>query len=318
MNCKQANEIPIRDVIESIGNVSIGVPKGKDVWYPSPFRDETKPSFKIDTHSNRWKDFGRAGKSEGTVIDFVVELKGCSVNEALSIIDDSIRGTRGQIKASFSSFLEQKKFFNSADSKNSIDKLGEKEHSPTKLSDNLEITKVADLGNKALTGYVSDRKIDLSIAKKYLKEIYFKNNKLDKSFFAVAFKNDSGAYEYRNKYLGGVIGHKDITTIEVPGSSRIAIFEGVFDFLTYLAVLEVKEPSETCIVLNSVNIIDRAIQKIKNKQYDDILLFLDNDHAGNESTEIFIREFGEIVQDKRDLFAGFKDYNEFFVKNVKT
>ena len=317
MNCKQANDIPIKDVIERIGGVGNGIQKGKDVWYPSPFRDEKKPSFRIDIQSNRWKDFGKPGKCEGTVIDFIVELKSCSINEALSIIEEFTIETRGQIKASFSSFQEQDSPTLLNPQNNFIDKLGENYSTENQLSDNLEILRVDELQNIALLDYVRSRKIDVEIAKKYLKEIYFHNNKANKTFFALAFKNDSGAYEYRNKYLGGVIGHKDITTINGEGS-KLAVFEGFFDFLTYLTLEGEIEAKNTSIVLNSVNIVSKAVGKIRNSSFDEINLYLDNDSAGDQTTEILKKEFDELVCDKRDIYKDYKDYNEYLQQTVKT
>lgn len=316
MNCKQANDIPIKDVIERIGGVGNGIQKGKDLWYPSPFREEKKPSFRIDILSNRWKDFGKPGKSEGTVIDFVMELKRCSINEALNIIEEFAIETRGQITASFSSFLEHASPIIKTGQNNFIDKLGENYSSENELSDNLEILKIDDLQNIALIEYVKSRKIDIDLAKQYLKEIYFRNNKANKTFFALAFKNDSGAYEYRNKYLGGVIGHKDITTLN-EGGSKLAVFEGFSDFLTYLTIEGKIEASRTVFVLNSVNIVSKAVAKIRESAFGEINLYLDNDTAGDQTTEIFINEFADLISDERKIYEGYKDYNDYLQKRVK-
>lgn len=316
MNCKQANEIPIRDVIELIGGVKEGVNKADSIWYPSPFRSEKKPSFRIDLQSNRWKDFGKPGKNEGTVVDFVMELKNCSINEALALIEEHTLFTRGQIKASFSSFQEHASPLMKNESENFVDMLGEKISRKNELSDNLEILNVCDLKNIALLDYVSSRKIDLVIAKHYLKEIYFRNNKLNKTYFALGFKNDSGAFEYRNKYLGGVIGHKDITTIN-EGNSKLAIFEGFFDFLTYLTIEGKIEAPRAVYVLNSVNLTSKAVSKIRESRFEEINLYLDNDTAGDQTTEIFISEFADLISDERKIFEGYKDYNDFLQKSVK-
>ena len=52
---------------------------------------------------------------------------------------------------------------------------------------------------------------------------------------ALAFANDAGGYEVRNARFKGSLGHKDITSLALPGSQRAAVFEGVFDFLSVLA-----------------------------------------------------------------------------------
>jgi len=57
-----------------------------------------------------------------------------------------------------------------------------------------------------------------------------------KSYFALAFANESGGYELRNRYYKGCYGHKDISLI--PGrntaSKSVAVFEGFMDFLSAL------------------------------------------------------------------------------------
>ena len=49
--------------------------------YRSPFREDTHPSFKVDTEKNLWIDYAE-GKG-GSIIDLCVRLEGCTLLEAI-------------------------------------------------------------------------------------------------------------------------------------------------------------------------------------------------------------------------------------------
>ena len=49
--------------------------------YRSPFREETHPSFKVDTEKNLWIDYAE-GRG-GSIIDLCMRLEGCTLSEAI-------------------------------------------------------------------------------------------------------------------------------------------------------------------------------------------------------------------------------------------
>lgn len=49
--------------------------------YRSPLREETHPSFKVDTEKNLWIDYGE-GRG-GSIIDLCMRLEGCTLSEAI-------------------------------------------------------------------------------------------------------------------------------------------------------------------------------------------------------------------------------------------
>ncbi len=49
--------------------------------YYSPLREETHPSFKVDTEKNLWIDYGE-GRG-GSIIDLCMRLDGCTLSEAI-------------------------------------------------------------------------------------------------------------------------------------------------------------------------------------------------------------------------------------------
>ena len=92
MNCEEANQIDMVDYLNALGYQPQKI-RGNDYWYYSPFREEKKPSFKVNKSKNVWYDHG-AGKG-GKLVDFVIEFYHCNVSEALQ---------------KFSSFHPQNKF----------------------------------------------------------------------------------------------------------------------------------------------------------------------------------------------------------------
>lgn len=54
--------------------------------YKSPFRNERKPSFKIDYKDNLWCDFG--SDEGGSIIDLVMKMKQCSFTQAVRHLEE--------------------------------------------------------------------------------------------------------------------------------------------------------------------------------------------------------------------------------------
>ena len=186
-----------------------------------------------------------------------------------------------------------------------------------------QIRKIQDLQNPALIDYLRSRKINIEIARHYLKEVYYTVNGMN--FFSVAFENDKGAYELRNKnYKGGLRGMpKDITTLPSRSQNRnpnvLLIFEGFMDFLSFFPVKGYKrheELQEDVIVLNSLAFTDKLIQEIlPSTPYKEIHLFLDTDPAGRRSTNKLLLEVENMkVVDQSNLYAKARgDLNDAFL-----
>ena len=51
------------------------------VMYRSPLREETHPSFKVDTEKNLWIDYAE-GRG-GSIIDLFMRLENCTLSEAI-------------------------------------------------------------------------------------------------------------------------------------------------------------------------------------------------------------------------------------------
>jgi hypothetical protein len=175
MNIIEAKNIPLADYLQSIGIMPCKR-QGNNLWYYSPFRNETEASFKVNLNRNEWYDFGM-GKG-GNIIDFVMEHHSTdNVSHALQ----AIAGQASVIKSGSFSFR------------------------PSGSLPCFEDISIQSLNNPALLQYLKERNIHLPFAEQECKEIYFTTN--GKRYFAIGFENELGGYELRNKYFQG---YKDL------------------------------------------------------------------------------------------------------------
>jgi len=177
----------------------------------------------------------------------------------------------------------------------------------------LLIKKTQPLQILALIQYLESRVINPSIAKDYIQETYY--NIWDKSYFWISFKNNSWWLELNNKYFKWWIWTKDITTIKYTNSSKLFIFEGLNDFLAYISIAKDKK-SKDYLVLNSVSMVNKAIEYIKNSNYKQVETYLDNDEAGKNTTWFLLNELEPLnlkVKDKSNLYSKHKDLNDYLI-----
>ncbi|MCB0458954.1 MAG: DNA primase, partial [Flavobacteriaceae bacterium] len=59
-----------------------------EAWFLSPFRSESQASFKVSKTKNRWYDHGTG--IGGNVIDLVIQLMKCTVQEALNFLNNDL------------------------------------------------------------------------------------------------------------------------------------------------------------------------------------------------------------------------------------
>jgi hypothetical protein len=107
-------------------------------------------------------------------------------------------------------------------------------HDPTEAK--IEIMTTKPLTNRLLIRYLNERGIAAVTARPFVKEARYtvngSYNQRGKPFFALAFPNNAGGYELRNKYFKGA-SSKDISLVQASGSGNdMAIFEGFMDFLS--------------------------------------------------------------------------------------
>ena len=56
MTIEEAKNIKLEDYLHSLGHNPVKR-QGINLWYKSPFREETDASFKVNTEINKWYDF---------------------------------------------------------------------------------------------------------------------------------------------------------------------------------------------------------------------------------------------------------------------
>ncbi len=296
MNSKQAKQINLVQFLTGIGYKANKI-KNNNTWYISPFRpNETKPSFKVDTNTNYWYDFG-IGKG-GTIIDFVMLLLHTDdISSVLKYIESNTNWTERNLTPLI------KQVFSFQQQKEDIPKFE---------------TYISPIKDNLLFEYLKSRGISETYTSKLKQATIFRK---DKHYVALAFENDNGGYELRNKYFKGCTS-KDLSTIKVENVMPTYVFEGFFDFLSFFELAK-KSSQEALddikksnvIILNSVAFLDKAITKLK--LHSDIRLFLDNDDAGATSTLKIIKALPQ-SQDFSDLYKPYKDLNEFLVKTNKS
>jgi len=282
MNIAEAKNIPIADYLQSIG-ITPCKRQGNNLWYYSPFREETEPSFKVNLVRNEWKDFGSGGKG-GNILKFVMERSGINdVSQVLNIISDETP----KIQNSFS-FRQQ-------------------EDLPA-----FEDIQILQLEHPALVEYLKNRNIHIPLAQQICKEVSYRLK--DKPYFTIGFANDWGGYELRNEYFQGGLSPKTITTVQ-NGNDTCCIFEGFMDYLSYLTLLHKRNPDvpninkRDFIILNSVSNISKAINIIGN--YKEKYCYLDNDKGGVSAFREIQNKCGENVFDRSIHYREYKDLNDY-------
>ena len=260
--------------------------------YCSPLREETHPSFKVDTEKNLWIDYGE-GRG-GSIIDLCMRMEGCTLSEAIRRL-----GQNAPVNDTYS-------FLNDFVPNNSQPVMA--------VNGARRLIEISDTLPPHLQEYLTkERCIDLEKAMPFLKCVSYEVR--GQRYQAIGFANRSGGYELRDdKTFKGTIAPKDITPIFTDRAEPVCIFEGFMDFLSFLSMKE--EITNHCLVMNSVSNVARTIRYLNDRHLTHIRAFLDNDEAGRRTVQDFIKA-GFHVEDMNIHFQDFKDLNDFHVSRVR-
>ena len=260
--------------------------------YRSPLREETHPSFKVDTEKNLWIDYAE-GRG-GSIIDLCMRMEGCTLSEAIRRLGQNApdNGT--------SSFLN--------------DFVPNNPQPAMAVNGARRLIEISDTLPPHLQDYLTkERCINLEKAMPFLKCISYEVR--SRLYQAIGFANLSGGYELRDdKTFKGTIAPKDITPIFTDRTEPVCIFEGFMDFLSFLSMKE--EITNHCLVMNSVSNVARTIRYLNDRHLTHIRAFLDNDEAGQRTIQDFIKA-GFHVEDMNIHYKDFKDLNEYHVSCVR-
>lgn len=289
MTIEQTKSIAIAEYLQSCGITPVRV-QGNSLWYLSPLRTESEPSFKVNQSRNEWYDFG-LGKG-GDIVSLAMRLHG---TDSVAYVLNAIENRTPNIKPLSFSFRRQESF------------------------DSFEDITVKPLANTALLQFLTERQIPASLAQQVCQEVYYKHN--GKPYFAIAFGNEQGGYELRNKYFKGCFAPKAITAIQ-NGATSCCLFEGFMDYLSYIVLKQRNNPAPTIIkerdyfILNSTGNMPKLLDRLV--RYEQIYCYLDNDGAGMRATIDMQQRYGIKVSDQSVHYREYKDLNDYLCEKRLT
>ena len=291
---KALQEVPVEEILKVFGR---STEHGRDNLYLSPFRDEVSPSFHISRDGRKWYDFGM-GKG-GSVVTLVCMLLGCDGAKAYDFLS-SVSST--YIRPTAPS-----------------DRPGQRTDAPG--SRILINSADRNFRDGTLISYAKSRGISPAVLSEYCREISFsyaghpgyRNS-------CIGFRNNGGGWILRAPDVKKCT-VSDISTINIygdlsvtPTSTRGLMFEGFFDFLSFVEMSGETWPKCDICVLNSVTNVRKAQDWIRSHK--EICTLFDNDDAGRKALQD-IKEYIAApaapcvkVNDWSYLYEGHNDLNE--------
>ena len=282
LSIAKAKAMDMVDYLSKLGYKPAKI-RNNDYWYLSPLRDEKTPSFKVNRKLNRWYDHG-LGKG-GNLIDFAILHQNCTIGEFLQ-----------KLNGDFS--FHQPIF-----------------HQPneSKTEKKLNILQQFSISSFALLRYLEQRRIPIDVADQFCREVWYELN--NKIYYGIGFKNDSGGYEIRNPYFKTSSSPKDITTIKNKAKEAV-VFEGFFDFLSFIAIHKNQPATESnFVILNSVSFFEKARPFME--QHEIIRLYLDRDTTGQNYSH-YALSLSNKYKDESKLYEHHKDFNDWMMNIGKS
>ena len=293
MDIQTAKQIRLEEFLHSLGYNPVKR-QGINLWYKSPFREETEASFKVNTERNQWYDFA-LGKGRQHHRTGFAPL--CNGQRAVSF--ETHRGT-GTARAPYLFLFSQAVLYGA---------------------------EFPAVGNRAaifpcLARLFAGKGYQSGTGEKRMQGSTVSHN--GKRYFAIAFPNISGGYEIRNRYFKGCIAPKEISHIRQSGEQRNTcyVFEGFMDYLSFLTLRLESCPQcpdfdrQDYMVLNSVANVPKALYPLGS--YERIHCFFDNDRAGMEALQQIRKEYDSTrhIRDASQIYCGCKDLNEYLQKRM--
>ncbi|MBC6367617.1 toprim domain-containing protein [Algoriphagus sp. AK58] len=251
---KIKQEFPVLDYFHSLvrsGFLKYEGIHGKEYFFG--FLEQRTGSIAVDDKANVWYDHA-AGKG-GDIIAAVQEFENKTFFESV----ESLSGT-----VPVREFLPRQK---------------------PEIPQKIVVGKVSEISHDALIQYIQGRGIDLQDIAPFGKEVHWQNK--GKRYFAVGFPNQSGGWVLRSSiFKGNILGGG--ISIQVLGTVKsIKVFEGWFDFLSYLKLSGATDFK--AIILNSTANLSLRLMLDILKERQKLELYLDNDATGETYTNSFIK-----------------------------
>lgn len=315
------SSFPITELLSALG----ARPGRSRNTYHSPFREDANASLCIDPERNIWYDHG-AGAGGGN-IDLVMRCRGCTAREAAEYIlslkpcgSDSSYGS-SRSNGSYGGSGSRGSSVGSHSSSD-CDSKGSSGSGKPKNPQVSRILMVRELRSPFLLEYAESRGIPSALAARYCKEVVLRGKTYGHAYDHIGFPNNVGGFALKAPSGFKCTTKGGITTIdaggrfsELPTSESVTVFEGFFDFLSWLASRKNEVPTTDVVVLNSVTNLGRALAYLK--EHRTIICCLDRDAAGVAALETlrgFRHELGNpVIIDGSLFYDGYKDVNEWWV-----
>ncbi len=269
--------------------------------YFSPFRDEKEPSFSVNRRENLWMDFG-TGRG-GNVLTLVSELEGVPVSKAWDIIAGMDPGL----------------VVVSCECSSSAIPVREPRES------RIVIDSVTPGFSTSLVHYSLSRGIPPHLLSRYCREVVYHVDCLSVRQRCIGFPagdgwvlRSPGSRFYskrctvsRPSFIGA-----SGETAEAPTCARVEVFEGFFDFLSWLVLKDRSKPFSDVCVLNSVNNLPKGMEFISS--HSSVSVWTDADEAGRKAAAEFLSrcpgatDHGGLLTE-----AGAKDVNELLLERAR-
>ena len=256
-----------------------------------PWREDRNPSMTVTPNGKGWLDHSTG--EHGNLIDLVMRT--------LNTRD------LGRVCAEFG----EKSF--SFDSSKILGDSKEEEEEPGFRSFD-----VVPLQSRGLYAYLQQRKINIGIARQFLREAHysFRDNPGGRYLYALAYGNDLGGYELRSIRFKGSTAPKGITT-HLGGRNAdtgqlfnsCVVFEGFMDMLSFATLCG--GVRHDYLVLNSIVKAQDGIDALRDYA-GKVLLALDNDKAGTKATAQIHEQLPTAI-DIRSRFSPAKDINDYLL-----
>ena len=264
----------------------------------SPFRDERTPSFHILPHGYAWADFGDGSK--GGVIDLVMRLENCAADEAVEKLREIRSGSR----------------FNTVIQKTAPSPRPQR-------AAGFKVVSVSLLGDETLLAYAGSRGIGRATVQRFCAEVAVRAGGKVRTY--IGFLNSLEGFVLRSPEKGRAgkrCTSSAPTYLNADGldcaegtSESVAVFEGLFDFLSYMEMRgRLLRPGEDVCVLNSVVNASAAAGFIGGHKTVD--LYLDNDGAGRKASReiadgVLAADPEAVIIDHSEEYKDFNDLNEW-------
>lgn len=284
---------PIADLLSALG----ARPGRSRNTYHSPFREDRNASLCIDPDRNIWYDHG-AGIGGGN-IDLVMRCRACTAGEAAEfILSLDASGRSPQERVARYAGIGTPRISHSAPNR---------------------IIRVRYVHSAHLLDYCESRGIPPQLVSRYCREVTLRGKTVGRTYESLGFLNNSGGYALKSatgfksttKAGGTTIDiHGDFT--DRPSSGMVTVFEGFFDFLSWLACHNLVVPTTDVLVLNSVANLARGLTYFR--LHRQVICCLDRDDAGQKALEDLRTALpGSDVRDGSGIYEGYKDLNEWWV-----